>query len=244
MADPAAQYPWHLDELNFPGINYADPTQADAYEARHAQYSDRRGQHADLLDRLAAEPGQRLLDIGTGPGLLARMAAERGLEVDAVDVSPAMVELARKKAVEAGREGIRFHVGGFLTYDHTGEPADVVSTSLALHHLPDFWKTVALMRVNRMMRMGGRLGIFDVIYSFEPGDYAKFLEQRVQSVRERLGERWHADLARHIRNEYSTFLWLMEAMLERTGFRVVATDPRDGFHAIIIAEKIAEAPTP
>jgi hypothetical protein len=40
---------------------------------------------------------------------------------------------------------------------------DAVVTTLALHHLPDFWKGMALKRVHGMLKRGGRLYIHDVI---------------------------------------------------------------------------------
>ncbi len=48
-----------------------------------------------LLEAVAAGPGIRLLDVATGPGHLAWQAAERGASVTGVDVSPAMVVMAR-----------------------------------------------------------------------------------------------------------------------------------------------------
>lgn len=53
-----------------------------------------------------------------------------------------MVASMRAKGIEAVE-------GGFLTYEHEGEPVDLVHTRNALHHLPDFWKAVALARIHR-----------------------------------------------------------------------------------------------
>jgi hypothetical protein len=48
-----------------------------------------------------------------------------------------------------------------------GPPADLVTTKYALHHLPDFRKAAALVRINRMLRPVGRLFLRDVVFSFE-----------------------------------------------------------------------------
>ena len=56
-----------------------------------------------LLDLIPAAPGERWLDAACGPGLVARGLAPRVGEVDGVDMTPAMVEVARR---EAAREGI------------------------------------------------------------------------------------------------------------------------------------------
>lgn len=45
-------------------------------------------------------------------------------------------------------------------------PADLYSR-YALHHLPDFWKALALLRMARMLRVGGILRLSDVVYRFE-----------------------------------------------------------------------------
>jgi ubiquinone/menaquinone biosynthesis C-methylase UbiE len=50
-----------------------------------------------LLDAADVGPGSRVLDVATGPGYAAARAAERGATVVAVDVAPAMVELARQR---------------------------------------------------------------------------------------------------------------------------------------------------
>jgi hypothetical protein len=49
---------------------------------------------------------------------------------------------------------------------------------LPLHHLPDFWKQVTLLRMNRMLKTGGLLYIFDVVFDFAPEEYIpkSFLE--------------------------------------------------------------------
>jgi SAM-dependent methyltransferase len=54
---------------------------------------------------------------------------------------------------------------GFLSYEHTGRPADAVHTRNALHQLPDFWKGIALDRIGRILRPGGVLRLQDRVYA-------------------------------------------------------------------------------
>lgn len=61
-----------------------------------------------------------------------------------------MLERLGHKADEAGVDNVEIAAAGFLTYDHRGDPADIVYSRYALHHLPDFWKVVALRRVRAM----------------------------------------------------------------------------------------------
>ena len=65
---------------------------------------------------------------------------------------------------------------GFLTYDHAGDPADVVCSRYALHHLPDSWKVVALRRVRSMLRPGGVFRLWDVVYGFDDDAAAERIE--------------------------------------------------------------------
>jgi hypothetical protein len=58
-----------------------------------------------------------------------------------------MLERLRRKIDEAGADNVEIAAAGFLTYDHRDDPADIVYSRYALHHLPDFWKVVALRRV-------------------------------------------------------------------------------------------------
>ena len=64
----------------------------------------------------------------------------------------------------------------FLTYRHSGPPADLVYSRYALHHLPDFWKAIALVRAADMLRSGGVLRLWDVVYGFEPQDADRHIE--------------------------------------------------------------------
>jgi SAM-dependent methyltransferase len=113
---------------------------------------------------------------------------------------------------------------GFLSYRHSGPPADVVYSRLALlHHLPDFWKAIALSRLADMLRPGGLLRLWDVVYSFEPRDADRHIEAWIAEAMAADVERgWtRAELAEHVRDEHSTFTWLLEPMIERAGFDIV-----------------------
>jgi SAM-dependent methyltransferase len=66
--------------------------------------------------------------------------------------------------------GLDAVLAGFLSYEHEGDPPDAVFTRNALHHLPDFWKAIALERVARLLGPGGVLVLEDLVYSFEPGE--------------------------------------------------------------------------
>jgi SAM-dependent methyltransferase len=102
-----------------------------------------------------------VVDLGAGTGAFARAMSPHVARVVAVDVSEPMVAAMRARGIEAVR-------AGFLDYEHEGKAPDCVFTRNALHHLPHFWKAMALQRVARLLRPGGGLLLRDLVYSFEP----------------------------------------------------------------------------
>ena len=84
------------------------------------------------------------------------------------------------------------------------------------------------------MRPGGLLRLWDIVYSFAPEEADGRIEQWCASIPE-TGEEtdWvRADVEEHVRDEHSTFTWLLEPMLNRSGFDIVARDvSTDGIFA-------------
>lgn len=103
-----------------------------------------------LLDAVGAGPGVCLLDVATGPGHLASEAAKRGAEVIGVDVSPAMVEIARGLY-----PNLEFRAGDAEDLPFQAESFDAVVMNYGLLHLsrPD----LAIQEAFRVLRANGRL---------------------------------------------------------------------------------------
>jgi predicted RNA methylase len=57
--------------------------------------------HALVVERVDAQPGEKLLDAATGTGAVALLAAERGADVVWMDFAPALIDVARELAAEA-----------------------------------------------------------------------------------------------------------------------------------------------
>jgi putative AdoMet-dependent methyltransferase len=132
----------------------------------------------DLLDlvvvRCQVRAGERVLDIGTGTGELARrLAQHRGCRVVGLDPSEAMIEEARRKA-DAGQWGeITFQVAGapFLEIPYPDGAFDAVASTQAFHHLHERHKAAAVQEMARVLRSpgavegrGGRLAIGDPMF--------------------------------------------------------------------------------
>ena len=106
---------------------------------------------------------------------------------------------------------------------------DAVVTQLALHHLPDFWKQVALMRIADMLRDSGKLCLRDVVFNFDIRDYEDSIERYVSRASKIMGDEFAGRIAAHVKNEYSTIDWIMEGMIERAGLKAVRKEYKDGF---------------
>ena len=205
-----------LDETAHAGAEHLDPAHVAAYEAK--ANLDVEGE-LELLRENGLGPDTTLVDLGAGTGLLAAAAAPLCRRVFAVDPSPAMTAAARERA------GLEVVEAGFLTYEHVGEPPELVYSRNALHHLPDFWKAVALERVACTLASDGRLVLRDVVYSFSPADADAVLEAWFAAAPTDSACGWtREELEAHVRDEHSTFSWLLEPMLERAGFEILEVE--------------------
>jgi hypothetical protein len=87
--------------------------------------------------------------------------------------------------------------------------------------LPDFWKALALERIATLVKPGGILRLRDLVFAFDPRDADRLIEDWLASAPERPDEGWtRSELETHLREEHSTFNWLLEPMIERAGFEI------------------------
>ena len=213
---------WFYDEMKHAGVDYSDVAQVEAYDKRHQKFRDYEKGSQAIIDALGLGSEHTVIDMGAGTGAFALHAAACCKTVYAVDVSQAMLDYTRQKAEKAGISNIVFCQGGFLTYDHRAAAVDALVSVAALHHLPDFWKLVGLRRAAQMLKSGGRLYLFDVVFSSDQADYAAHFDQWVQSMARQVGAEFAAEVETHIRDEYSTYDWVLEGFLRRAGFCIDA----------------------
>ena len=217
---------WQYHEPDHPGADF--DALAEIYDRNMQKYRDIQGEIQEILNFLELQADHTVLEIGTGTGEFALSAARHCSKVYAVDLSEGMLRYAEKKARSRGVSNVKFLLGGFLTYQHP-TPVDVVVTQLALHHLPDFWKQIALMRMADMLRGGGKLCLRDVVFNFDIRYYESSVERYISRASEMMGDEFAGRIAAHVKNEYSTMDWIMEEMIVRAGFKVVRKDYKDGF---------------
>lgn len=222
MTNPA----WYPDELAHAGSEHLDAEYVEGYDAK-AQTDP--SEDVNLLRDLGLNETKMLVDLGAGTGTLALAAAPYCRRVVAVDVSPAMLARLRQKVAALGLDNVECVLGGFLSYAHQGEPADFVYSRNALHHLPDFWKAIALVRVAAILKPGGVLRLRDLVYAFSPREADAVIEAWLgPAPTDPTRGYTRADLEMHLREEYSTYTWLLEPMLERAGFLIQAAENVQG----------------
>ncbi|WP_181787884.1 class I SAM-dependent methyltransferase [Streptomyces phytophilus] len=122
--------------------------------------------HPGIL-RAVPEGCRDALDVGCGDGLLARKLAVRAERVTGVDNSPEMIASAREQA--AGRPGLDFVAGDFLTADLPAPGYDFICSVSAVHQM-DF--TPALARMRDLLRPGGVLVVVGLARERSVGDWA------------------------------------------------------------------------
>ena len=212
---------WFPDELAHAGAEHRDPAYVLTYDRKAATDPS---EDVALLRGLRLGATSVVVDLGAGTGTFALAAAPYCGRMVAVDVSPVMLASLEVKSKQLGLHNVECEQAGFLSYEHQGTPADYVYTRHALHHLPDFWKALALTRIAHMMQPGGILVLRDLIFSFQADEAMRAIEAWLASADERATDSqlgWtRAELEEHLRNEYSTFTWLLEPMLQHAGFEI------------------------
>jgi SAM-dependent methyltransferase len=128
----------------------------------HAMFAGRRGRVYDRLVILSGvRPGDTVLDVGSSSGYLThRMAAVAGPSGHVVGVDPAQsaIAYARRRALP----GTTFMVGIAQDLGLPGDSFDVVTCTLAMHHIPARDRQAAFDQMYRVTRPGGRLLVADI----------------------------------------------------------------------------------
>jgi demethylmenaquinone methyltransferase/2-methoxy-6-polyprenyl-1,4-benzoquinol methylase/phosphoethanolamine N-methyltransferase len=117
-----------------------------------------------MLDLAEVKAGDRVLDVGCGPGRLVLAACERvgkTGEAHGIDPSEQMVALATRKAARAGLSA-RFSQAAAEKLPFEDGYFDVVTSSLVIHHIPgDDLRLRAFGEMRRVLKGGGRLLVVD-----------------------------------------------------------------------------------
>lgn len=209
---------WYLNEIMHAGDEHLDAEYVPVYDAKAATDP---ADDLNVLWSLGLNESHTLADLGAGTGTFALAAAQICQKVIAVDVSPAMLGVVREKLEQSGAGNIELVQSGFLSYEHEGEPVDFVYSRHALHHLPDFWKVIALKRIALMLKAGGVFYLRDLVFSFDPAETETVIDGWLANAAISPDKGWtKTELITHLQTEYSTYSWLLETMLDKCGFDI------------------------
>jgi ubiquinone/menaquinone biosynthesis C-methylase UbiE len=149
----------------------------------------------DLLDLSGIAPGMHVLDIGCGTGTQAIASWRRSQPAGAVagvDISRAMLAVARRKSRRAGLD-IPFHQADAAELPFEDERFDIVTLTTVLHMIPPSEHRRCLREAPRVLRRRGRLLLID--YAGDPGRRGHWMARHgrhrrfdLHSLREPLSE--------------------------------------------------------
>ena len=106
-----------------------------------------------LIDLASPRPGARALDLATGTGDIAFVAAARGARVTGLDITFRMIELAREK--QNVGSAVNFLVGDMTALPFPSASFDLVTTGYGLRNVPDL--PAAIDEIGRVLAPGGQL---------------------------------------------------------------------------------------
>ena len=115
------------------------------------------------LDRIGLQPGQRVLEVGPGPGRLLIPAAQRvlpGGEVLGLDIQPGMIERLKARATRAGASNLATVLGDATQSHFPSDSFDVIYFCTVLGEIPD--REAALRQCYAALKPGGLLSITEI----------------------------------------------------------------------------------
>src|ERR1043165_1234084 len=118
----------------------------------------------EALDRIVqwagTGPDDTVLDVACGPGLLACAFARVAKHATGIDMTPAMLEQARKTQQEQGLKNLSWQQGDVYSLPFPPDHFSIVSSRFVFHHLQD--PLAALQEMKRACKPGGRIVVADM----------------------------------------------------------------------------------
>jgi SAM-dependent methyltransferase len=118
--------------------------------------------------------------VACGPGIISRRLADDVAEVHGIDVTPAMIEVARREASAAGAGNATFALGDATALEQPDGSFDGVITRFSLHHIPAPGRV--LQEMARVARPGGAIVVADHLAD-EDADAAAW-SQEIERLRD------------------------------------------------------------
>ncbi|HMK90468.1 MAG TPA: methyltransferase domain-containing protein, partial [Methylocystis sp.] len=218
------------DRARLEEARQARAASAARYFADHADaWNDIRSLHVPetqvetaIREAVGAAPIRCLLDLGVGAGRMLELFAPQAERAIGVDLSPAMLRVARGRLEKAGLRNAQLRQGDLYALPVPRNGADLAILHLVLHYLDDPGR--ALREAARALAPGGRLIVVD------------FAPHQEETLREK-----HAHRRLGFSSEEISEL-LTQAGLQVLAHRELAPDPRDGAAKLTVSLWVARDP--
>lgn len=125
---------------------------AELYAGQYCDELDRKPFDRDLLERFVLNVTSLVCDLGCGPGHVAGFLASRGMDVVGVDLSPRMIEIARRR-----NPGGRYEVGDMRRLDVPAGSFGAILSIYSIIHVKRAAGVSVLREMHRVLRPMGRL---------------------------------------------------------------------------------------
>lgn len=226
---------WRYDEFQQIGKDYSNQSEVDIYETSHSQFRDIRQEAINLLATLKPTQEDILVDFGCGTGVFCIEASKYCNKIYAIDISQQMLDFAKTKSEKEEVVNIEFCHSGFLNFDIEDESVNYITTTFSFHHLPDYWKGIALQRMQKMLKKSGVIYIKDVVIS--ELNSVKNIQGFISSQEKLGGDFLKDDAETHFRDEFSTYDWILDGLITRAGFTITSKKIEIGLIAEYICKK-------
>ncbi len=227
---------WYFSEKQI-GVDYSDSEITKDYDNQHQKFRDFKAESEDIIEKLKITEEDVVLDFGCGTGEIALNLAQYCKKVICVDISHTMLNILKTKAEKQNISNIETHCGGFLSYKHEGKAVDKIVSKFALHHLPDFWKSIALLKMTDVLKTDGKIYYSDLVFTFDPKEHENAINGMIEDLRCAAGESMAHETFIHVKDEFSTYDWIMDALFEKTGFSIDSKIMEGNFLTYICSKK-------
>jgi ubiquinone/menaquinone biosynthesis C-methylase UbiE len=130
---------------------------------------------AGIVKAAQAGPDDTVLDVACGPGLLACAFARIVRHAVGVDITPAMLDQARKNQQQHGINNVSWQLGDVLSLPYPDQHFSIVASRFVFHHLLD--PLAALKEMKRVCKPGGRVVVADMSPRPEKADALNAMER-------------------------------------------------------------------
>lgn len=223
------KYNFQYDEFKQAGADHSVKERAKAYDSKMEMFRNYKKEAVMIKELLGIKQNHKILDVGAGTGALSLELASFCKDIVAIDISTEMLSILEEKAINRNISNIKTMKAGFLTFQGELEAFDYIISNAVLHHLPDFWKLVALKNIRKNLKSDGIFILSDVVFSFKPEGYETEFNSFLSNLENQTDDAFVKDGILHLKEEFSTYDWILDSIIERAGFKIKEKMRKDNF---------------